>query len=99
VHEHDGGAPLQFVEQRREARVPEVGAAGVAEQHDAVQPEVVEGVGQFGERAVDVGQGQAGEAAEPVGTVAGQLGRQFVAPSGQGSGRGVVARVHAGRAD
>jgi hypothetical protein len=54
VHEDDGGAALQFLEQRGEPRVPEVDAAGVAEQHDAVEAEVVEGVGQFGERAVDV---------------------------------------------
>ena len=83
MDEHDGLAPLQLVEQRGEARVPEVDAAGVAEQHDAIQPEVIEGVGQFGERAVDVGQRQAGEAAEPVGTVPGQFGGQFVAPPGQ----------------
>ena len=92
-------APLQLVEQRSEARVPEVGAAGVAEQHDAVQLEVVEGVGQFGERAVDVGQRQAGEAAEPVGAAPGQLGGQFVALPGQCAGPGVVAGVHAGGAD
>jgi hypothetical protein len=46
----------------------------VAEQYDAVQAEAVEGVGEFGERAADVRQGQAGEAAEPVGSVAGELG-------------------------
>ena len=38
-------------------------------------------MGEFGERAVDVGQGEAGEAAESVGPVAGQFGAQFVAPS------------------
>jgi len=64
VHEHDGPAPLQLIEQRSEARIAQVGAVGVAEQHDAVQPEVVEGVGKFGERPVDVRQRQAGEAAE-----------------------------------
>jgi hypothetical protein len=99
VDEHHGLAPLQLVEQRGEARVPEVAAAGVAEQHDAVEPELIQGVGQFGERPVDVGQRQAGEAAEPVGAAPGQLGGQFVAPPGQGAGPGVVAGVHAGGAD
>lgn len=99
MNEHDGPAPLQLVEQRSEPRVTEVAAASVAEQHDAVQPEVVEGVGQFGQRAVDVGQRQAGEAAEPVGTAPGQLGGQFVALPGQGTGPGVVAGVHTGGAD
>jgi len=56
MHEYHRRTPLQLVEQRGEMRVPEVGAAGVAEQHDAVQAEVVEGVGQFGEGAVDVRQ-------------------------------------------
>jgi hypothetical protein len=50
-------------------------------------------------RAVEVGQRQAGEAAEPVGAVAGQFGGQFVAPPGQGARGGVVAGVHAGGAD
>jgi len=99
VDEHDGPASLQLVEQRIQARVPEVDAAGVAEQHDAIEPELVEGVGQFGERPVDVGQRQAGEAAEPVGTAPGQLGGQFVALPGQGAGPGVAAGVHAGGAD
>jgi hypothetical protein len=31
MHEHDGRAPLQLVEQRGELRVPEVDAAGVTE--------------------------------------------------------------------
>ena len=99
MHEHHGPAPLQLVEQRREPRVPEVAAAGVAEQHDAVQPQVVEGIGQFGERAVDVGQRQAGEAAEPVGAAPGQFGGQFVALPGQRAGPGAVAGVHPGGAD
>ena len=99
MYEHDGPASLQLVEQWSEARVPEVAAAGVAEQHDAVQPQVVEGIGQFGERPVDVGQRQAGEPAEPVGTAPGQLGGQFVAPSCQCAGSGVVTGVHTGGAD
>ena len=39
---------MQLVEQRGEMRVAEAGAAGVAKQYDAVQAEVVEGVGQSG---------------------------------------------------
>ena len=99
VHEHDGPASLQLVEQRSEARVAQVGAAGVAEQHDAIQPEVVEGVGQFGERAVDVRQRQAGEAAEPVGAVADHLGGQFIAPSCQAARGGVVPGMYTRGAD
>jgi hypothetical protein len=56
-------------------------------------------VGQFCERAVDVRQGQAGEAAEPVRAVTDHPGGQFVAPSGQGTGGGIVTGVHAGGAD
>ena len=99
MHEDDGRAALQFLEQRVVPGVPEIDTAGIAEQHDAVQAEVIEGVGQFGEGTVDVRQRQAGEAAEPVGPVAHHLGSELVAPAGQGTSRGVVAGVHAGGAD
>jgi hypothetical protein len=96
VHEHDGPAPLQLVEQRSEARVAQVGAAGVAEQHDAIQPEIIEGIGPFGERAVDVWPRQAGKAAEPVGPVgpvADHLGRELAVwqPLNPGHLAGAVA--------
>jgi hypothetical protein len=84
MHEHHGRPVLQLLEQRGKPGVPEADAAGV---------------GQFGERAVDVRHGQAGEACEPVRAVAGQLGGQFVAPPGQYAGCGVVTSVHAGGAD
>jgi hypothetical protein len=99
MHEHDGGTPLQLIEKRLQNRVTEVDAAGVAEQHDAVEAKLVEGVGQFDQRRIDVRQGQAGKAAEPVGMVADQLGGQLVAPPGQRAGGGVVTGVHAGGAD
>jgi hypothetical protein len=99
MNEQHGRASLQFVEQRGEKRVAEVDAAGVAEQHDAIEPEVIEGIGQFGQRSVDVGQWQAGEPAVPVGAVADHLGGQFIASSCQYAGGGVVAGVHTGSAD
>ena len=59
-------AALQFVEDGIERRVAEVDAAVVGEQDDAVGAERVEGAVEFGERAVDVGQRQRREEAEPV---------------------------------
>ena len=99
MHEHDRRTALQLLEHGIEARVAEVDSARVAEHHDAVEPEVVECVAELGQRAVNIRQGQAGKAAVPVGPVPDHLGGELVAPAGQGTGRGVVAGVHAGGAD
>jgi len=42
-------------------------ARGVGEQRDPVEEQFVHRAGQFGKCGVDVGQGQDGEPAEPVG--------------------------------
>ena len=73
MDEHLGLSALQFVEQRGEPAVAEVDAEGVAEQHDAVKVQDIEGVAELVEGAVDVREGEAGEPAEAVRMVAHQV--------------------------
>jgi hypothetical protein len=99
VDEDERLTSLQLVEQRRKASIAQVDASGVAEQHHTVQAEHVQYIRQLVECAVHIGERQATEPAEPVGAVPDQLGRELVAPAGQGAGRTVVAGVHARCAD
>ena len=69
MDEHAGVAAVELVEDRFECRVAEVRPADVGEHGDAVGVQLVEGDGDLGEGAVDVGQRERGEQSEPAGMV------------------------------
>ena len=79
MDEHHGLSTLQLVEHRRQPSVTEVDAEGVAEQHDAVEVQLVEAVAKLVERAIDIRQWKTAEATEAIRMVALQIGRQLVA--------------------
>ena len=64
MDEDHGGAAVEFIEDRIEPLVAEIHAIEVGQHDDAVELEGVERVCDLLERTVNVGQRQAGEAAE-----------------------------------
>jgi hypothetical protein len=73
----DRSGAVVFVEQRIERRLAEADALAVAVEHDAVGAQLVAGVSQLLQRAVDVGQ--LSEAKNPAaGVIAHQLRRVLV---------------------
>ena len=96
MDEHDGGSPLQLCEDRIEAGVSQVTAAGVRDYRHAVELEHVERVGDLVQRPFDVGQRQRRECPEPVRTVALEVCEVLVDPAREGPCRRIVAEVHAG---
>src|ERR1700716_1432125 len=99
MDEHDRPASLQLLEQRREAAVAEIDTAGIAEEHDSVEPERVEGVGELSEDAVRVGQRKAGEAGESRSVVPDEIRGELVASPGESSCGAIVPHMNTGRAD
>ena len=79
----DGAAPVQLVHDRREGWIAEPFVAIAGEQRHPVGFERVEAVGDFGEAAVDIGQRQHRENAEPAWEIRGQLGGVVVAFSSE----------------
>jgi len=70
--QHDQRVPLvQGVKHGLHGRVPEVQAAGVGFQHHAVGVQHIAGVGDLGQRALDIGQRQRCQEGEPVRVLAG----------------------------
>ncbi len=96
VDEDDSTAALQLAPQRQVALIAEVDALGTGLQGDSVTAQLIQCVGEFDQRAVDVGQWQRGEGAEAVGTVAFEAGAELVDLAGQCPGSGVAAEVGAG---
>ncbi|GAA3310616.1 hypothetical protein GCM10020295_78180 [Streptomyces cinereospinus] len=78
-----GATAVEFGQQGLEARIPEVGALGVGEQHHALRAELVQSVGGLGHTALHVRERQRREEAEPVMTPRGQPGPELVDPAGQ----------------
>jgi hypothetical protein len=99
VHEDDGSAPFQFIEQWTESRITEIDAARVRGENDTIQLENVQAVFQRAQRALDIGQRQCRESAEAVGTFLDQFRRQFVHAAGKIAGGGIIAHMDARRAD
>jgi len=73
------------------------GAVGIREENDAIELEDVEGVREFFQRGIDIGQGEAGETSEPVWPRMNELGREFIAAPRQSTRLGAISRVYAGR--
>jgi hypothetical protein len=82
VDEDDGLSPVQFIKDRCEALVTEVGAVGVGHHAHPVQREVVETVGDLSEGGCDIGHRQGGEVPEPSGVVTRHLGGGMVQVAG-----------------
>ena len=78
MFEGDGLAAVEFGPQRLECRIAEVSARVAGHQDHAVGVQRAERVLDFGQGAVDVGERQRREAAEPVGPPGDQIGGVFV---------------------
>lgn len=66
--------PLQFGQHRLEERVAEIVSPHVGGQHDTVEPQFVESVGELDERLVGTVGGQASESTEPARVLRDELG-------------------------
>ena len=66
MHEHDRGSSLKLREYRLEAWISKVNPLDVREQQHAIEFQDIEGVAQFLQSAIDVGQRKGGEAAKPI---------------------------------
>ena len=90
-------APVEVGQYRVEAWIPKVGPVAVRALEDqAIDAEDVEGVGQLVERAVHVGQRQAGEVPEAARRVGHHPGSVVVACHGQSTSPAVVSEVNPG---
>jgi hypothetical protein len=69
-----GFAALKFLEDRFQESVSEVGAVGIRKEHKAIEPEDVECVREFLEGGIDIGQREAGETSEAVGSRTNEFG-------------------------
>jgi hypothetical protein len=99
MYEHHRAALIQGRHQRVEGGIAEVATRNAGEQDHAVGAEPVEGLSGLSDRAVDVGQRQGGEEAEPVGVIFHQLGDLLVDHPRHPAGLHVVAQMDTGRRD
>jgi len=97
MHEDDGGASLQLVEDRIEPSIAEIDASVICEQDDPVGSEQVEGPRELVERAGDIRERERGEEPEAIGVVTHELRSEVVGVARHGSGLGVVAEMDTGR--
>src|SRR5207247_533909 len=76
-------AAVEFVEHRREGRVPKWLAGIAREQPDAVELQGVERIGGLAQAAFDVRQRDGGEHPEPAGEIPRHLGAELRAEAGR----------------
>ena len=99
VNQHHRLPPVKLRHHRVEGGIADIDALVVRQQDHAVGRQRVIGVADRLERAVDVGQRNAGEHAEPVGPVLDQRGLTLVDLAREGARLGIVAEVGAGRGE
>jgi hypothetical protein len=103
MDEHHDPSPVELGEEPVEPRISEVVPVVVAQQHDTVETQVVEGVGQLHQRGIDVGQGEGREGAEAPWMVRDRRGADLVRPASQLPGHheraGDFRKVHPGCGD
>jgi hypothetical protein len=87
MHEDDRTAPVEFGEHRTHPLIADVDPRAVGHQDDAVRVQVIEGVRDLLERAVDIRQRQQRELAEAVRISLPDPGTDLVDLAGQRSGR------------
>jgi hypothetical protein len=95
----DGLAPVELVEDGRDLGIARPHAAEIREQPEPIDAERAIGIVDLGERALDIGQRQCREDAEPALMVARQSCGIVVADAGEAPRLLRVAEPHAGRRD
>ena len=97
MNEDHGLATLQLVEQRRKAPIAEIGAVVVGQDTDSVETEGIEGMCDFPQRRIDIGQRQKCECAEPVRVRRDQRAGALVGRPGQFTGGVAIEKAECGR--
>jgi hypothetical protein len=95
---HDGFATIQFFEEGLQGEVSKTHTVGICKENNAIEPESVEGIGEFLQGGIDIRQGEAGKVSKAVRPRTNQFGREFVSPARQSPSLGVVPGKHSGRA-
>src|SRR5579863_2871093 len=90
MNEDNGCAPLQLLEKRGKSTVPEVNATRIREQHDAVELQYVQSIGELTQTSLDVRQRHARETPEARGMLLDQLRGEIIATSRQLASRLIV---------
>ena len=95
----NGFAAVEFVHDRRKGTVTEPLVIDAGQQPDTVSLQHIEGIFDFAQACLHIGQRKRGKHPEPAGMIRHQLRRELIERARQAASGGVVAIPHTRRRD